>query len=97
MINFTTRTNEGQVHDHFADLQSALDYFISDSGYRLDFHLPDGQILYVYRGEYGEDIPESKVSHPAFTNFSEALGKILLYNPNSKPQHVTSNVIPLFN
>ena len=35
-ITFFTRSDDGQVHDHFEDLSSALEYFISESGYRLE-------------------------------------------------------------
>jgi hypothetical protein len=89
-IQFTTRSNEGQIHDHFNNIESALEYFISDSGYRLDFHFPDGKVLYIHRGEYGDEIPEEKVNHPAFRNYLQALSKVLLYVPDNL---ITDNVI----
>jgi hypothetical protein len=91
-IIYTTRSNEGQIHDHFNNVESALEYFISDSGYRLDFHFPDGRILYIHRGEYNDDIPETKVDHPVFKNHSQALAKVLMYNPDTV---VSDNVIHL--
>jgi hypothetical protein len=81
-ITYSTRSNDGQTSDHF-DIESALEYFISDSGYRLDFHFEDGRVLYIHRAEYGDEIPEEKINHPAFKNYSQALAKVLLYAPNS--------------
>ena len=91
-ITFFTRSNDGQVHDHFEDLSSALEYFISESGYRLDFCMPDGRILFIHRGEYGEDIPQEKLDHPAWKNYLQAISKVLLYNP-SQVINTNDNVV----
>jgi hypothetical protein len=91
-ITFFTRSNDGQVHDHFEDLSSALEYFISESGYRIDFCMPDGQILFIHRGQYGEDIPKEKLEHPAWKQYSQAVSKILLYNP-SQVNDASDNVV----
>ena len=85
-ITYSTRSNDGQTSDHF-DIESALEYFISDSGYRLDFHFEDGRVLYIHRGEYGDEIPDD---HPAFKGYSQALAKVLLYVPKSTD---TDNVV----
>ena len=85
-ITYSTRSNDGQTADHF-NIQNALEAFISDSGYRLDFHFQDGRVLYIHRGEYGDEIPDH---HPAFKNYSEALAKVLLYTPSFNN---TDNVI----
>ena len=52
-IAYSTRSNDGQTSDH-SDIQSALEDFISDSGYRLDFNFEDGRVLYIHRSEYGD-------------------------------------------
>lgn len=80
-LSFSTRSNDGQVHDHFHDLETALDYFISEGGYRLDFHFSDGKVLHIHRGEYGEDLPEQRWNHPAFDYYSQANAKVLFYDP----------------
>ena len=54
-MNYITRSNDGQVHDHFESIESALQYFLSDDGYRLDFLFPDGRSLYIHRAEFDED------------------------------------------
>jgi len=81
-ITYSTRSNDGLTADHL-NIEHALESFISDSGYRLDFHFEDGRILYVHRGEYGDEIPEEKINHPVFNNYSQALAKVLLYDPNA--------------
>jgi hypothetical protein len=85
-ITYSTRSNDGETADHL-NIQNALESFISDSGYRLDFHFEDGRVLYIHRAEYGDEIPDD---HPAFKGYFQALAKVLLYTPNSTD---TDNVV----
>lgn len=88
-ITYSTRSNDGQTAD-YSNIENALEAFISNSGYRLDFHFKDGRILYIHRAEYGDGIPEEKLDHPAYKNYFQALAKVLMYTPNSNN---TDNVI----
>lgn len=90
-ITFYTRSNDGQVHDHFEDLSSALEYFISDTGYRIDFIFPDGRILFIHRSEYWDEISDKDIKTFSETNYSLALAKVMLFNSN--PQSNNDNVI----
>lgn len=89
LITYSTRSNEGQTSDH-SNIESALEYFISDSGYRLDFNFEDGRVLYIHRSEYEDQISEEKINHPSFKNYSQALAKVLMYCPKSDD---TKNVV----
>ena len=88
-ITYSTRSNDGQTAD-YSNIEHALEAFISNSGYRLDFHFEDGRILYIHRAEYGDGIPEEKLDHPAYKNYFQALAKVLMYTPKSAN---TDNVI----
>ena len=88
-ITYSTRSNDGLTAD-YSNIEHALEAFISDSGYRLDFHFEDGRILYIHRAEYGDGIPEEKLDHPAYKNYFQALAKVLMYTPNSTN---TDNVV----
>jgi hypothetical protein len=88
-IAYSTRSNDGQTSDH-SDIQSALEDFISDSGYRLDFNFEDGRVLYIHRSEYGDEISKENINHPSFKNYSQALAKVLMYHPKSDD---TNNVV----
>lgn len=93
-MQFATRTNYGQVDDHFDNLEQAISYFLSEDGYRLDFIFPDGRTLYVHRGEYNDDIPEERINHPAWTNYLLANAGIMYYNPGKNIESSkTTNVI----
>ena len=82
-IIFGTRSNDGIVIEH-----SSL-----NDGYRIDFIFPDKRILFIYRAEYNEDIPEEKVNHPAYANYFQSVAKVLLYDPDKSLQPVPDNVI----
>lgn len=94
-ILFATRTNDGVVAEH-PSLNDALESFMSKDGYRLDFIFPDGRVLYIHRAEYGEDVDSPFSDHPVFNGYNIANAKVLMYDPNTKSQDVTSNVVPLF-
>ncbi len=80
-ITFGTRSDDGVTQEH-PSLNDALEAFMAEDGYRLDFLFPDGRVLYIHRAPYGEDIPEEKINHPAWTNYHQALAKVMLYDPN---------------
>ncbi len=80
-ITYYTRSNEGVIHDHFDSIESALEYFLSEEGYRLDIQMPKGEILYFYRDTFQEN---------SFS-FQVAESKILYYKNNETNN--TSNVI----
>ena len=98
-IIFGTRSNDGVTQEH-PSLYDALEAFMADDGYRIDFNLPDGRVLYIHRAEYGEDIPEEKINHPAWKNYFQAVAKVMLYDPNKTTEDSiledSVNVIPLF-
>jgi len=94
-IIFATRSNDGLVQEH-SSLSDALESFVSQDGYRIDFLLPDGRILYIHRSEYGEDIDFPLTDHPVFNGYNLANAKVLLFDPQTKPQPSTENVVPLF-
>lgn len=91
-ITFYTRSNDGQVHDHFEDLASALEYFTSDTGYRIDFYFSDGSILHIHRAEYNEDISDTHLAHPYLKQYNQAIAKVLFYQAEQK-QKSDNNVI----
>ena len=80
-IVFATRSNDGVITEH-PSLNNALEAFIAEDGYRLDFLFPDGKVLYIHRSEYGEDVPQEKINHPAWKDYHIALAKVMLYDPN---------------
>jgi hypothetical protein len=94
-IVFATRSNDGVVQEH-PSLNDALESFISQDGYRLDFLFPDGRILYIHRGEYGEDVDSPFNDHPVFNGYNIANAKVLMFDPQTIPQPSTTNVVPLF-
>jgi hypothetical protein len=79
---FGTRSLEGVTLEH-KTLEESLEAFMSDDGYRIDFILPDGRILYIHRAEYGDGIPEEKLNHPAWRNYKQSVSKVLLYDPQN--------------
>lgn len=81
-IIFGTRSLEGVTLEH-KTLEESLEAFMADDGYRIDFSLPDKRVLFIYRSEYGEDIPEEKLDHPAWRNYKQAVSKVLLYDPQN--------------
>ena len=81
-IALGTRSLEGVTLEH-KTLEESLEAFMSDDGYRIDFTLSDGRVLFIHRAEYGEDIPEEKLNHPAWRNYKQAVSKILLYDPQN--------------
>lgn len=94
-IIFATRSDDGVVQEH-PSLNDALETFVAEGGYRLDFLFPDGRVLYIHRAEYGEDINLPFNDHPTFRNYSIANAKIMSYDPRTKDQDVMANVVPLF-
>lgn len=83
MSNFYyyTRSNEGVIHDHFHSIESALEYFLSEDGYRLDIQISKDEIVHFYRDTF-KDEPMS---------FQAADSKILYYNNNQNSNN--SNVV----
>ena len=82
-IQFSTRNNEGIVAQH-PSLHEALEAFVQQDGYRLDFYFPDKRILHIYRDEFQDPtVNGSKSLHPAFANYFESLSKVLYYNPDA--------------
>ncbi len=94
-ILFATRSNDG-VTQEYPSLNDALEAFMAEDGYRIDFLLPDGKILYIHRADYNEDIESPYKDHPMFKGYDIANAKVMLYNPQANPQEVTPNVVPLF-
>ena len=79
-LNYITRSNDGQVHDHFDSIESALEYFLSDDGYRLDFLFSDGRTLYIHRAEFDQD--------QKLGSYDVALSKVLYYNAKQSDNNV---------
>ena len=75
---YYTRNNEGVIHDHFESIESALEYFLADDGYRLDIQLPNHSIVYIYRDSFDEK------SGP----YNVAVSKVLYYNNNQVEDNV---------
>lgn len=94
-IVFGTRTNDGYVQEH-PSLNDALEAFMSQDGYRIDFLFPDGRVLYIHRSEYGEDVDSPFNDHPVFNGYNIANAKVLMFDPQTKPQPSTTNVVQLF-
>ena len=95
-IIFGTRSNDGVTQEH-PSLTGALEAFIAEDGYRIDFIFPDGRVLYIHRAEYGEDIPEEKINHPAWKQYFQAIAKIMLYDPNKTTEDLDLNNIVYLN
>jgi len=93
-MKFSTRSSDGCCIDHSENIEQALSYFLAEDGYRLDFHFSDGRVLYIHRAEYGDDIPEEKINHPAWSKYLLATAGVMYYNPsmNIEPAK-TDNVI----
>jgi len=86
-IVFGTRSNDGCVQQH-PSLNDALETFMSEDGYRIDFHFPDGRILYIHRAEYGEDIESPHSDHPLFNLYDIAKAKVMYYDPSKTSKTV---------
>lgn len=80
-LYYYTRSNEGVIHDHFHSIESALEYFLSEDGYRLDIQISKDEIVHFYRDTF-KDEPMS---------FQAADSKILYYNNNQNSND--SNVV----
>lgn len=78
---YYTRSNEGVIHDHFHSIESALEYFLSEDGYRLDIQISKDEIVYFYRDEFKDQS----------MSFHAANSKILYYNNNQTTDN--SNVV----
>lgn len=94
-IVFATRSNDGVVQEH-PSLNDALESFMSEDGYRLDFLFPDGRTLYIHRAEYGEDVDSSHINNIVSDLYKIANGKIMIYDPTTKIHQTTDNVVSLF-
>lgn len=81
-IIFGTRSLEGVTLEH-KTLEESLEAFMAVDGYRIDFNLPDGRVLFIHRSEYGDDIPQQKLDHPAWRNYKQAISKVLVYDPQN--------------
>ena len=57
---------------------------------RMIEHLNDCIYMSCGIGNHELLIPEEKINHPAFKNYSQALAKVLMYNPKSTD---TTNVV----
>ena len=79
-IYYTTRSNEGLIHDHFDNIQSALEYFLSEEGYRLDFNFSDGRIIHIHRAEFDDN---EKVGP-----YHTALAKVLYFDATQNHDNV---------
>jgi len=79
---FATRSLEGVTLEH-KTLEDSLEAFMASDGYRIDFIFPDGRVLFIHRAEYGDDIPQEKLDHPAWRNYKQAVSKVLLYDPQN--------------
>lgn len=91
-IKYATRSNEGVCQEH-PSLEQALEFFTAPDGYRLDFLYPDGRVLYIHRGDYGDDIESPFSDHPTFAHYNIANAKVLFYDPNSKIDTLQDNII----
>jgi hypothetical protein len=84
-ITYYTRSNDGQIQDHFENIESALEYFLADDGYRLDIHMNKGNILFLYRDDFKQD------TMFLYHDFLVAQSKIV-YHKNNKTT-TPSNII----
>lgn len=66
---YHTRSNGGEVHDHFDSIHSALGYFLAEDGYRLDIQISKDEIIYFYRDTFDQ----------GSLSFQVAKSKILYY------------------
>lgn len=94
-ILFATRTNDGVIVEH-PSLNDALEAFMAEDGYRIDFIFPDGRVLYIHRAEYGDDVDSPFNDHPVFSGYNIANARVLMYDNRTKSQDTLSNVVPLF-
>ena len=94
-ILFATRTNDGVIVEH-PSLNDALEAFMAEDGYRIDFIFPDGRVLYIHRAEYGDDVDSPFNDHPVFNGYNIANAKVLMYDNRTKSQDTLSNVVSLF-
>lgn len=84
---YYTRNNEGVIHDHFESIQSALEYFLADDGYRLDIQLPNHDIVYIHRDSFDQKsgpykVATSKVLHYNNSQMEDNVIKVLFGNNN---------------
>ena len=93
--NFSTRTNDGQVHHHQEDIQEALSCFVSPDGYRLDIIISNEKVLHIYRDDFlEENLLESKRNHPASSSYYCSDARLVYYHSYDKPEESSSdNVI----
>lgn len=47
-MNIYTRSDGGVIKEHL-NIESAMEHFVSDDGYRIDFIFPDGRSVYIRR------------------------------------------------
>jgi hypothetical protein len=79
---FGTRSLEGVTLEH-KTLEESLEAFMASDGYRIDFNLSDGRVLFIHRAEYGDDISQEKLDHPAWRDYKQAVSKVLVYDPQN--------------
>jgi hypothetical protein len=84
---YFTRSNEGVIHDHFHSIESALEYFLAEDGYRLDIQISKDQIVHFYRDTFKNE----KLS------FQVANSKILYYNNNQTTDNSNVFVVDFAN
>lgn len=94
-IVFATRSNDGVVQEH-PSLNDALEAFMAEDGYRLDFLFPNGKALYIHRGEYEKDENNPLIHHLSFSQYDVANAKVMIYDPATKKHQTTDNVVSLF-
>lgn len=84
-IIFATRDQDGLVQQ-YDDIISAMNNFLSDDGYRLDFIMEDGRILHIHRSEFDLKVNDNLfgVNHPALQNYFKADAKIVLLDKNKR-------------
>ena len=84
---YYTRSNEGVIHDHFESIESALQYFLADDGYRLDIQRSNHDIVYIYRDSFDDktgpfNVATSKVLHYNNSQTEDNVIKVLFGNNN---------------
>jgi hypothetical protein len=81
-ILFSTRSNDGIVNE-YSSLNDALESFIADDGYRIDFHFIDGRSLSIYRSEYNEDFDDKTVKLYSQSNVLPAKSQVMYFNAHN--------------
>lgn len=82
---FATRNNEGVISKH-KTVEQAIQAFLSEEGYRLDFLLDDESVLHVFRDEFQED-------EGPLPGYSKADSKLVAFIPTKKVDSIVDNVI----